>query len=129
MGVLEKETKFKKETKIKKKTKIKKETNTKKETKIKKETKKKTHILGTEENKSCNLSGQKKSLNISVPKKSRNLSGQKKITQPIGTTKNHATSWGKKCPKNSNLSHNQTSGDRHRSPWSYLHNIYTFCII
>ena len=42
----------------------------------------------------------------------------KKITQPIGTTKNHATSWGKKCPKNPNLSHNQTSGDRHRSPWS-----------
>ena len=79
---------------------------------------KNTQLLGTEKNKSCNLSGQKKSLNLSVPKKSRNLSGQKKNTQPIGTTKNQATSWGKKCPKNSNLSHNQTSGDRHRSPWS-----------
>ena len=42
----------------------------------------------------------------------------KKITQPIGKTKNQTTSWGGKGPKNSNLSHNQTSGDRHRSPWS-----------
>ena len=38
--------------------------------------------------------------------------------QPIGKTKNHTTSWGGKCPKNSNISHNQTSGDRYRSPWS-----------
>ena len=60
----------------------------------------------------------KKSVNLLVPKKSRNLSGQKKITQPLGTTKNHSTSWAKKCPKNSNLSHNQNSGNRHRSPWS-----------
>ena len=34
--------------------------------------------------------------------------------------KNHTTSWDKKCTKNSNLSHKQNSGDRHRSPWSCL---------
>ena len=28
-------------------------------------------------------------------KKSRNLQGRKKITQPLGTKKNHATSWDK----------------------------------
>ena len=70
--------------------------------------------------------GTKKSLNLLVQTKSRNLSGQK-IMQPLGTTKNHATSWGKKCPENSNLSHNQNPGDQHRSPWSYLYrNLWCF---
>ena len=43
----------------------------------------------------------------------------KKITQPL-TTKNTQTLGTKKCPTNSNLSHKQTPGDRHRSPWSCL---------
>ena len=55
--------------------------------------KKNTQLLGTEENKSCNLLGQKKSLNLSVPKnhatsqdkkKSHNLLVQQKITRPLG---------------------------------------------
>ena len=56
-------------------------------------------LLGTEKKTNHATSwDKKKSLNLSVPKKSRNLSGQK-IMQPIGTTKNHATSWGKNVLK------------------------------
>ena len=69
-------------------------------------------------NKSCNLLGQKSHSTSQYQKESRNLSGQKKSRNLLVHQQNHATSWGKKCPKNSNLSHNQTSGDRHRSPWS-----------
>ena len=76
-------------------------------------------LLGTEKNHATSRV-KKKSLNLLGPTKSRNLLGQKKLRNLLVQKKITQTSWDKNGPKNSNLSHNQNPGDRHRSPWSCL---------